>query len=62
MHVFFSCATNQSSQGYCNNYQKKHDDACPTTESNKPRTMQEVFDASCNSYALPCDWPDASPV
>ena len=25
-------------------------------------TMQEVFDASCNSCALPCDWPDASPV
>ena len=32
------------------------------TESNKSRTMQEVFDASCNSCALPCDWPDASPV
>ena len=25
-----------------------------STESNKPRTMQEVFDASCTSCALPC--------
>ena len=34
MHAFFSCATNQSSQGYCNNYQNKHDDPCPTTVLN----------------------------
>ena len=25
---------NQSSQGYCNNYQNKHDDLCPTTVLN----------------------------
>ena len=34
MHVFFSCATDQSSWGYCNNYQNKHDDPCPTTVLN----------------------------
>ena len=34
MHAFFSCTTNQSSQGYCNNYQNKHDDPCPTTVLN----------------------------
>ena len=34
MYVFFSCATNQSSWGYCNNYQNKHDDPCPTTVLN----------------------------
>ena len=33
-----------------------------STESNKPRTMQEGFEASCNSYAFPCNWPDASSV
>ena len=31
MHEFFSCTTNQSIQGCCNNYQNKHDDPCPTT-------------------------------
>ena len=31
------------------------------TESNKPRTVHEVFDASCTSCTLPCDCPDASP-
>ena len=60
MHAFFSRTKNQSSQGYCNNYQNKHDDPCPTTVLNL--TMQEVFDASFNSCALPCDWPDTSPV
>ena len=34
MQVFFSCTTNQSSWGYCNNYQNKHDDPCPTTVVN----------------------------
>ena len=34
MHAFSSCAPNQSHQGYCNNYQKKHDDPCPTTVLN----------------------------
>ena len=31
MHEFSSWTANQSSQGYCNNYQNKHDDPCPTT-------------------------------
>ena len=34
MHAFFSCAINQSSWGYCNNYQNKYDDPCPTTVLN----------------------------
>ena len=34
MHVFFSSTTNQSSWGYCNNYQNKHDDPCPMTVLN----------------------------
>ena len=34
IHAFFSCTSNQSSQGYCNNYQNKHDDPFPTTVLN----------------------------
>ena len=30
----FLFTTNQSSWGYCNNYQNKHDDPCPTTVLN----------------------------
>ena len=30
----FSCATNQSSWGYCINYQNKHDDPCSATVLN----------------------------
>ena len=63
MHAFFSCATNQSSQGYCNNCQNKHDDPCPTTVLNLTNLGQ------CKKFLmhpvipvhLPCDWPDASP-
>ena len=32
--MFSSCTKNQSTWGYCNNYQNKHDDLCSTTVLN----------------------------